>query len=100
MPPFINYLIIVSANKVRIEVWKSIATAPLSRFSELVPVVVTRSPYVLFADRYFFHNLIHWERFSCIEHSIEKEIKKWRREKKEKLIAGFRGVKTKKTIVR
>ena len=44
-----------------------------------------------FAGRYFCYNLIYWERFGFIEHAIarEKEIKKWRREKKEKLIASF-----------
>ena len=43
------------------------------------------------AGRYFCFNLIYYERFSDINHAIEreKEIKKWRREKKEKLICSF-----------
>ena len=41
-----------------------------------------------FAGRYFCYNLIYWERFGHIDHAIdrEKEIKKWNRKKKEKLI--------------
>ena len=41
-----------------------------------------------FAGRYYCYNLIFWERFDDPSHAIdrEKEIKKWRREKKEILI--------------
>jgi len=41
-----------------------------------------------FAGKYFCFNLIYWERHQYIDHAIqrEKEIKKWRREKKEALI--------------
>ncbi len=41
-----------------------------------------------FAGKYYCYNLIYWERFQYVQHAIEreKEIKKWRREKKEKLI--------------
>ncbi|TSD67148.1 GIY-YIG nuclease family protein [Inquilinus sp. KBS0705] len=42
-----------------------------------------------FTGKYYCHYLIYYEHFSNIEHAIEreKEIKKWRREKKENLIA-------------
>ena len=42
-----------------------------------------------FAGRYYCYNLIYWEQFSDINAAIrrEKEIKKWRREKKNDLIA-------------
>ena len=42
-----------------------------------------------FTGKYYCYNLIYYERFSHIDHAIEreKEIKKWRREKKEALIA-------------
>ena len=42
-----------------------------------------------FAGRYFCYNLIWYEHFSDINHAIarEKEIKGWRREKKEALIS-------------
>ncbi|MBN4065814.1 GIY-YIG nuclease family protein [Candidatus Amoebophilus asiaticus] len=44
-----------------------------------------------FAGKYFCYNLIYYERHQYIEHAIEreKEIKKWRREKKESLINSF-----------
>ncbi len=44
-----------------------------------------------FAGKYHCHNLIYFERFEFIDHAIkrEKEIKKWRREKKNNLITSF-----------
>ena len=41
-----------------------------------------------FSDRYNLEQLVYYENFPTIEEAIarEKEIKKWRREKKEKLI--------------
>ena len=44
-----------------------------------------------FAGRYFCYNLIYWKQFNHINQAIEreKEIKKWRREKKELLINSF-----------
>jgi len=41
-----------------------------------------------FAGRYYCYDLIYFERFQYIDHAIasEKEIKKWRRAKKEALI--------------
>ena len=42
-----------------------------------------------FAGKYYCYNLVYYEHFTHIDHAIEreKEIKKWRREKKELLIA-------------
>ena len=42
-----------------------------------------------FAGKYYCYQLVYYEHFSNIEHAIarEKEIKKWRREKKDQLIA-------------
>jgi len=41
-----------------------------------------------FAGKYYCYNLIYFERFGDINHAIEreKELKKWRREKKVNLI--------------
>jgi putative endonuclease len=41
-----------------------------------------------FAGKYYCYNLVYYDHFSHIEHAIkrEKEIKKWRREKKAALI--------------
>jgi putative endonuclease len=42
-----------------------------------------------FTGKYYCYLLVYYEHFTQIEHAIEreKEIKKWRREKKEALIA-------------
>jgi len=44
-----------------------------------------------FTKRYNCHYLVYYEHFTDIEQAIdrEKEIKKWRREKKDKLIVSF-----------
>jgi putative endonuclease len=44
-----------------------------------------------FAGKYYCYQLLYWERFQYIEHAIEreKELKKWSRAKKERLINGF-----------
>ncbi|MDP2724071.1 MAG: GIY-YIG nuclease family protein [Bacteroidales bacterium] len=47
--------------------------------------------YKWFTKKYNCHYLVYYEYFTFIEHAIEreKEIKKWRREKKDKLIMSF-----------
>lgn len=44
-----------------------------------------------FAGRYCCHNLVYWEHHQYVLTAIdrEKEIKKWRREKKDTLIRAF-----------
>ena len=44
-----------------------------------------------FAGKYFCYNLVYWERHQYIDHAIEreKELKKWSRTKKERLIIEF-----------
>jgi putative endonuclease len=44
-----------------------------------------------FTSKYFCYNLVYYEHFTHIEHAIarEKEIKKWRREKKNTLIGSI-----------
>ena len=44
-----------------------------------------------FSKRYNCHFLIYYEHFTYIQYAIEreKEIKKWRREKKDKLISSL-----------
>ncbi|MBD1383649.1 GIY-YIG nuclease family protein [Mucilaginibacter rigui] len=41
-----------------------------------------------FSGKYYCYNLVYYEHFSNIEHAIEreKELKKWRRDKKDALI--------------
>ncbi|MBN8786649.1 MAG: GIY-YIG nuclease family protein [Terrimonas sp.] len=59
--------------------------------SDLIAHVQQHKQHVFknsFTDRYNLEYLVYYENFSSIEEAIarEKEIKKWRREKKEKLI--------------
>jgi putative endonuclease len=44
-----------------------------------------------FAGKFYCYNLVYYEHFTHINYAIarEKEIKKWRREKKEALIASL-----------
>ncbi|WP_366943820.1 GIY-YIG nuclease family protein [uncultured Pontibacter sp.] len=44
-----------------------------------------------FAGRYYCHNLVYYERFTYVQHAIEREkqTKKWSRKKKEELISSF-----------
>ncbi len=44
-----------------------------------------------FTKKYNCKFLVYYERFQFIDHAIsrEKQIKSWRREKKDKLISGF-----------
>ncbi len=44
-----------------------------------------------FSKKYSTTKLVYWEETSCVEAAIarEKEIKKWRREKKDHLIASL-----------
>ena len=44
-----------------------------------------------FAGMYHCNNLVFYERYTFVDHAIEreKEIKKWRRSKKEALISSF-----------
>lgn len=44
-----------------------------------------------FSEKYNCHYLVYYEYFTKIEYAIdrEKEIKKWRREKKDNLISSF-----------
>ena len=50
-----------------------------------------RNQKLKFAGKYFCYNLIYYEEFHDIRDAIsrEKELKKWRREKKENLINTF-----------
>ena len=57
----------------------------------LVEHYLNRGKEGTFAGRYYCYNLLYWESFDNVEDAIarEKEIKSWRREKKDKLISSF-----------
>jgi len=57
-------------------------------FTRLEQHFANRGNPKMFAGRYYCYNLVWWERHQDVGHAIEreKEIKRWRREKKNNLI--------------
>jgi putative endonuclease len=83
-----NYFVYIITNPEKTVLYTGV-TNDLSR--RLVEHYENRGKRQTFAGRYHCYNLVYYEHFSEIEHAIEreKEIKKWRREKKNKLIDNF-----------
>ena len=83
-----NYFVYVTTNSAKtvlyIGVNNDLSTRLAQHFDE-------RGKQKTFAGRYFCFNLIYFERHSDITNAIdrEKEIKRWRRDKKETLINSF-----------
>jgi putative endonuclease len=81
-----NYYVYIVTNKHRSVVYSGVTNNLQRRVYEhengLIPG---------FSKKYNCHYLIWYERFQYIQHAIdrEKEIKKWRREKKNRLIKDF-----------
>lgn len=81
-----NYFIYIVTNKYKTVLYIGVTNALQRRVYEhengLIPG---------FSKKYNCHYLVYYEHFQEIEKAIdrEKEIKKWRREKKEKLINSF-----------
>jgi putative endonuclease len=81
-----NYYVYIVTNKHRSVVYTGVTNNLQRRVYEhengLIPG---------FSKKYNCHYLIWYERFQYIQHAIdrEKEIKKWRREKKNRLIKDF-----------
>ncbi|MGY4538796.1 putative endonuclease [Mucilaginibacter sp. UYNi724] len=80
-----NYYVYITTNYDRTVLYVGVTNDLLRRLYEHGE---NRGLRKTFTGKYFCHYLIHYEHFSNIEHAIEreKEIKKWRREKKETLI--------------
>ena len=81
-----NYFIYIVTNKNRTVLYLGVTNDLQRRIFEHENGVVPG-----FTKRYNCHFLIYYEHFQKIEEAIEreKEIKKWRREKKEILIQKF-----------
>jgi len=83
---FHNYYVYIITNKNRTVLYTGVTNDLKRRLHEhenrLLPG---------FSKKYNCHYTLYYEHFTHIEHAIdrEKEIKKWRREKKEKLISSF-----------
>jgi putative endonuclease len=83
-----NYFVYITTNPARtvlyVGVTNNLGTRLQQHYEE-------RGRAKTFAGRYFCFHLLYYERFTYIQHAIdrEKEIKKWRRAKKEALINAF-----------
>ncbi len=79
------YYVYITTNISRTTLYLGI-TNDLSR--RLIEHFENRGKPKTFAGRYFCYNLIYYEEYTSVDMAIsrEKEIKRWRREKKEALI--------------
>jgi putative endonuclease len=80
-----NYFVYIITNPKRTTLYVGVTNDLHTRIQQHYE---NRGNHKSFAGRYYCYFLIYYERFSNINHAIEREkqIKKWRREKKEKLI--------------
>lgn len=80
-----NYFVYITTNSTKSVLYVGMTNDLVVRMKEHYD---NRGKKSSFAGKYYCHWLIYWERYQCVNHAIEreKEIKKWRREKKEKLI--------------
>ena len=86
MALFHNYFVYVMTNKHKNVVYTGVTNDLERRVYEH-----EAGDHKGFTKKYNCHYLVYYEHFTHIDHAIdrEKEIKKWRREKKDKLISSF-----------
>ena len=82
---FHNYYVYITTNAAKTVLYIGVTNELSRRISEHFE---NRGKKESFAGKYYCYKLIYWERFSDINDAIlrEKEIKGWRRSKKEALI--------------
>jgi putative endonuclease len=80
-----NYFIYIVTNPERQVLYIGVTNNLIYR---LIEHYINRGQPETFAGKYFCYNLIYYEEFQYVNEAIarEKELKKWRREKKVKLI--------------
>ncbi len=83
-----NYFVYILTNPKKTVLYTGVTNNLINRLHEHFAM---RGKPSSFAGKYYCFNLIYYERFDQIQLAIEreKEIKGWRREKKEILIAGI-----------
>ncbi len=83
-----NYFVYILTNKARTTLYVGVTNDLKTRIYQHQQDELSKKT---FAGKYQCFYLIYYERYAFIEHAIEreKEIKKWRREKKENLINSF-----------
>ncbi len=85
-----NYFVYITTNKNKTVLYTGVTNDLNTRLAQHYENSLS-FPSNGFAAKYNAVYLIYWERFAFIEHAIEreKEIKGWRRSKKEALIAAM-----------
>ncbi len=80
-----NYLVYITTNPARSVIYVGMTNDLQTR---LIQHYENRGNPKTWAGKYYCYNLVWWERYVLVDHAIEceKEIKKWRREKKNQLI--------------
>jgi putative endonuclease len=80
-----NYFVYIVTNPAKTVLYTGVTNDISRRLNEHFEL---RGQPWSFAGKFYCYNLVYYEQFDQIEHAIdrEKEIKGWRREKKEALI--------------
>ena len=83
-----NYFVYITTNPRKTALYVGVTDDLARRIQEHFE---NRGKSETYAGKYYCYNLIYYERHQFIEHAIrrEKQIKNWRREKKEELINKF-----------
>nr|WP_294906739.1 GIY-YIG nuclease family protein [uncultured Lacibacter sp.] len=85
-----NYFVYITTNQNKTVLYVGVTN---DLYTRLLQHKENASPFThtSFAGKYNAYFLIYYERFGQIEHAIEreKELKSWRRSKKEELINSF-----------
>jgi len=83
------YFTYIVANKYRTTIYIGVTNNIQRRLSE--HYFDSKNAKKSFAGKYNCHDLVYYEQFECINVAIlrEETLKKWRREKKNKLISAF-----------
>ena len=81
-----NFYVYITTNPTKTALYIGVTNDLSRRISEHTENKGNKNTH---AGKYYCYNLVYYEHFTHINHAIEreKEIKKWRREKKELLIA-------------
>ena len=86
--PSHNYFIYITTNPAKTVLYIGVTNDLRRRIQQHFEA---RGSKKSFTGKYYCYNLIYYERFQFIQHAIqrEKELKKWRRSKKEELISSL-----------
>ena len=84
-----NYYVYITTNKIKTVLYIGVTNDLKIRLHEHEDNAKSTDKKSSFSSRYNVHFLIYFERFQWIQHAIarEKELKGWRRNKKQALIA-------------